>query len=1142
MTSYVDVDRSEEALQEEEELIEAVEQIVAKSAEAIITDVKKDVSGFYETIKNRIDRIFPFVVYWRADQALFWLDMQHLAISGVLFVLFFLFLTPWQQNSRESNDMYKSKNGLRRQSSSYDRLLKFGFYNLNMFKNSMGRPSPQSTLERSKSTSSIIYAALNNSTISDIQQNSSFRSNPYMEENEEDETEWENFSKRWPAILETPYRHLVLPPDCKRVEKPKKASVSKGPLRTPRTQAMDQEGSGEAVTSSSKKRNSRRGKRSKVSSDDHPWDRLVSYFKHLFHLIWLFRRYDYAGAGWTLIHWFQAMIRARTRQDRQPEAEDDDDEDEYSVASSSMMSTSMDQEDSGVRVASSSANLRGRSKKDHTGSTTPVTGNRSKVSPRAFRSKKEKINKAMKDAPPMPSVLHDEEETDNGQTEATDTESNCISTEETIASANEAGVGNLVDASTPVSLPTSSSCWTDQPSKDKAQLPVHEAEEKKDMGSSDDDLLLHTPPYHTQVRGGDTSPHHTPMREQHLPMLDMSVNPPSTPALTSTSSSSVTLTPSKASLMNGHGNKPPSMTSGTKTKDALQSYRKSGTRTWTGQFHPIPAKVSSLDQSNRKPPLDRQDSGRNTSYYFETVETNENLKKMVVEVPVPDRNGYILGDEFLPDSNFTPLLVFVNSRSGPQQGHLLITQLRGLLNPIQVWDLADGGPEEVLESFSAFTRLRILVCGGDGTVSWIVSTIEKMELQRWPPIAILPLGTGNDLARIHGWGGGYNNESLINILEQVSEGYISWLDRWEMTVENKKGKVKQVKSFFNYLGVGADAQAALQVHMLRESRPQLFFSRLVNKAWYGVFGAEDIIKATSINLPNDITLIADGVEVPLPADSQGIILLNIDSYAGGVPLWSSGHKAEIPEIGGYQPMKRSKSLDALRSLKRDRKSAASPIDVPHTPLTPSPPRNFERIDSTEDLASLALTDEEKYARVTACSRPSSCQDGLLDIVSIRGAFHLGQIRVGLSTAQKICQCREATIIINRKVSVQIDGEPWRQNVCTLKVRKKKDSAIMLHCPGNESNGVETEMAKLLDWAEDRKLIDKEVHGALMKEFSRRIESKTRQRRTKEHPLLTLKRAMKSGGNNSVHNLNSYGNQQFYGNHGARGQVGSPNFF
>jgi diacylglycerol kinase (ATP) len=211
--------------------------------------------------------------------------------------------------------------------------------------------------------------------------------------------------------------------------------------------------------------------------------------------------------------------------------------------------------------------------------------------------------------------------------------------------------------------------------------------------------------------------------------------------------------------------------------------------------------------------MERQHS-RSETVYFETVNSQESLRKLTLEVPVPDRNGYILGDDFLPDNTYTPLLVFVNSRSGPQQGHLLITQLRRLLNPIQVWDLADGGPDRILESFNALTRLRILVCGGDGTVSWIVSTIEKMKLQRWPPIAILPLGTGNDLARIHGWGGGYSNESLIAILEQVAESYISWLDRWEMTVENKKGKIKAVKSFFNYLGVGADAQAALQVHMV----------------------------------------------------------------------------------------------------------------------------------------------------------------------------------------------------------------------------------------------------------------------------------------------------------------------------------------
>ena len=175
---------------------------------------------------------------------------------------------------------------------------------------------------------------------------------------------------------------------------------------------------------------------------------------------------------------------------------------------------------------------------------------------------------------------------------------------------------------------------------------------------------------------------------------------------------------------------------------------------------------------------------------------------------------------------------------------------------------------------------------------------------------------------------------------------------------------------------------------------------------------------------------------------------------------------------------------------------------------------LDRVDSVEDLASMALSEEEKFRRVTACDRPSSCQDGLLDIVSVRGAFHLGQIRVGLSNAQLLCQCREAKIVIKRKMSVQTDGEPWRQNACTIQVKRKQPSAIMLHRSADHSNGVETEMANLLDWAEDKGLIDGQVHGALMKEFSRRIESKTRQRRVRSQDttFFSLKRAIGSTGN------------------------------
>jgi hypothetical protein len=170
------------------------------------------------------------------------------------------------------------------------------------------------------------------------------------------------------------------------------------------------------------------------------------------------------------------------------------------------------------------------------------------------------------------------------------------------------------------------------------------------------------------------------------------------------------------------------------------------------------------------------------------------------------------------------------------------------------------------------------------------------------------------------------------------------------------------------------------------------------------------------------------------------------------------------------------------------------------------------VDSIDDFLA-DEPEEDKYSQLFSCDRPSSCQDGKLDIVSIRGTFHLGQIQVGLSNATKLCQASEVKIILKRKVAVQIDGEPWRQSASTITITRKKDQAVMLHRSADESGGVETEMAKLLDWAEDRSIIDRNVHSVLMKEFSRRIESKTRQRRVRsqDNLMLTLKRAIASGG-------------------------------
>lgn len=96
---------------------------------------------------------------------------------------------------------------------------------------------------------------------------------------------------------------------------------------------------------------------------------------------------------------------------------------------------------------------------------------------------------------------------------------------------------------------------------------------------------------------------------------------------------------------------------------------------------------------------------------------------------------------------FTPLLCFVNTKSGGKYGVFAMKELRALLNPMQVVDLQKNDPMEALKTFSKIPSFRVLVCGGDGSVRWVMNCIDQLPVQQRPPVAILPLGTGNDLAR-----------------------------------------------------------------------------------------------------------------------------------------------------------------------------------------------------------------------------------------------------------------------------------------------------------------------------------------------------------------------------------------------------------
>ncbi|XP_072179956.1 diacylglycerol kinase delta-like [Diadema setosum] len=141
----------------------------------------------------------------------------------------------------------------------------------------------------------------------------------------------------------------------------------------------------------------------------------------------------------------------------------------------------------------------------------------------------------------------------------------------------------------------------------------------------------------------------------------------------------------------------------------------------------------------------------------------------------------------------SPLLVFVNSKSGDNQGVKFLRRFKQLLSPAQVFDLMNDGPHIGLRLFQNFDTFRILVCGGDGSIGWVLSEIDKMDLHKQCRIGVLPLGTGNDLARVLGWGTACDDDTNLQmILEKLEIASTKMLDRWsiwtkEIPIEHSAG-------------------------------------------------------------------------------------------------------------------------------------------------------------------------------------------------------------------------------------------------------------------------------------------------------------------------------------------------------------------
>lgn len=406
-----------------------------------------------------------------------------------------------------------------------------------------------------------------------------------------------------------------------------------------------------------------------------------------------------------------------------------------------------------------------------------------------------------------------------------------------------------------------------------------------------------------------------------------------------------------------------------------------------------------------------------------------------------------------------PLMVFINKRSGGQVGKLIAQRLSRVLNPNQIVDLSAGGPMPMLKKMQKTKApYRVLACGGDGTAAWLLSALDKLVergAKYLPPIAVLPLGTGNDLARVLGWGGGYDNESLGPICEGVMNGHEVNLDRWKVEIRH----------------LADDEQETLDIALEGKKRKKKKASDKNKGESNEIEGESNETKGENNETKGENKARNENpADVPeeAPADPHGLaedvhdtvtintkILNNYFSIGIDAKIALDFHRKREAHPSQFKSRSINKMIYAALGAGTMFEGAPNLSKCLRVELDGQVLRLPKTIESIMVLNVPSYTGGKnpwgKPSRSEGFAPQSSC-DGLFELIGISSSFHLGQIQTYLVDGLRLGQGRDITFtwLTDDILPLQLDGEPWEEPRSVIRISFFTQSR-MIAAPGEKEN-------------------------------------------------------------------------------------------